>query len=920
MINKTISFAVTFIFIVICATFAGVSSKIHPWVDANTSGGQEAEFFIVLKEKADLSPAFQMSRKIDRGRFVFDTLYQIAQRSQAPLQQLLKSRGIEFRSFYIINAILVKGTRELAEELAARADVDRIEGNPVIHNALPQPGSSFEPETPEVVEWNIDRTNAPDMWALGFTGQGIVVGGGDTGYRWTHNALKSKYRGWDGVTADHDYNWHDSIHSGGGICGADSPEPCDDFFHGTHTMGTALGDDGGTNQIGMAPGAKWIGCRNMDVGVGTPATYMECFEFFLAPYPVGGNPGQGDPALAPDLTTNSWSCPASEGCTIGNELQAAVDAQEAAGIMTVAAAQNSGSSCGTVNDPPAIYASAYAVGSTTMSDALSTFSSRGPADFTGLMKPSIVAPGSSVRSATNTSDSAYTTASGTSMATPNVAGGVALLWSALPTFQNDQVATETLLNDSAKPLPVIVEACGGDYVDGPNNSWGFGLMDVLSAYNCGITPATAPQNLTSMLTVNNDVSLLWDAVTGATSYEIHRGSGVCPGSAFVQIGTSTVASFVDTTVNTNTTYSYKVKALVSFCESGFSNCTDETIPCSYSIVPDNATFTAAGGTGSFDVTTGTGCNWTAVSNDSWIIVTGGGSGSGNGAVDYSVDPNPSSVPRSGTITAADDTFTVDQDGAACVYSMLPTSADYTAAGGNGSFGVTTPDGCAWTPTTGDTWITITSGPGSGNGTVDYSVAVNPDPTPRTGTITVAGQTFTVNQEAAGAPCMFCDDFEDDIPPMNWTFIKGTWTESGGNLIGVPGSKASAIASPAFAGCINCTVQAQMETFGGVGNKVWVLGWYVDKANTMEFLMKQESGKWVLKQRSGKTVVAKQKAISPISVGTVYTVVISFNGTQFDVTLDGNPLFSLTPVAPVSMGTVGFRVKDTTGQFGEIIVN
>ena len=73
--------------------------------------------------------------------------------------------------------------------------------------------------------------------------------------------------------------------------------PCDDKGHGTHTIGTAIGDDGMGNQIGMAPGAKWIGCRNMDQGNGTPARYIECMEFFLAPYPVGGTPAQGDPTL-----------------------------------------------------------------------------------------------------------------------------------------------------------------------------------------------------------------------------------------------------------------------------------------------------------------------------------------------------------------------------------------------------------------------------------------------------------------------------------------------------------------------------------------------------------------------------------------------------------------------------------------------
>ena len=115
------------------------------------------------------------------------------------------------------------------------------------------------------------------------------------------------------------------------------------------------------NQIGMAPGARWIGCRNMDQGNGTPANYLECMEFFLAPYPLNGTPAQGDPDKAPDITTNSWGCPASEGCAPGT-LQQAVEAQRAAGIMMVVAAGNAGPSCSTVDDTPGIYDAVYSVG------------------------------------------------------------------------------------------------------------------------------------------------------------------------------------------------------------------------------------------------------------------------------------------------------------------------------------------------------------------------------------------------------------------------------------------------------------------------------------------------------------------------------------------------------------------------------
>ena len=75
---------------------------------------------------------------------------------------------------------------------------------------------------PNAIEWGVLNVRAPSVWAMGFTGQGMVVGDLDTGQRWTHNALKPKYRGWNGVIADHNFNWHDAIHSGGGSCGPDT--------------------------------------------------------------------------------------------------------------------------------------------------------------------------------------------------------------------------------------------------------------------------------------------------------------------------------------------------------------------------------------------------------------------------------------------------------------------------------------------------------------------------------------------------------------------------------------------------------------------------------------------------------------------------------------------------------------------------
>ncbi|MCC7362172.1 MAG: S8 family serine peptidase [Anaerolineales bacterium] len=459
-------------------------AKIAPWVLAHAPGAP-VEFLVVLAQQADLSGAAALPTKLEKGRYVVAQLRGAAA-GQADVRALLDQRGAPYRPFYVINALWVRGDVALARDLAARADVARIDGNPQLQGDLGRrtSASAAGPAAPAGVEPSLEYVHADDVWAMGYTGQGVVIGAQDTGYQWDHPALINQYRGWDGASADHDYNWHDSIHTDNAECDGDSPAPCDDDAHGTHTLGTALGDDGGANQIGMAPGARWIGCRNMNAGAGTPATYLECFEFFLAPYPVGGDPQDGNPDLAPDVTNNSWSCPASEGCS-ANSLLAAVEAQRAAGIFTVVAAGNSGPSCSTANDPPAIYAAVYTIGAlNTGSDGIASFSGRGPVTSDGSQrpKPDLAAPGTNIRSSLPGGGYSSHSWSGTSMATPHVAGAVALLLSAVPALrgQVDQIAW--LLNETA--VPITSSACGSS--GSPNNTYGYGRLDVLAAVDLAL--------------------------------------------------------------------------------------------------------------------------------------------------------------------------------------------------------------------------------------------------------------------------------------------------------------------------------------------------------------------------------------------------------------------------------------------------
>ena len=467
---------------------------ISPHVLAATENGASASFLVVMGKQADVSRAASLPTKTDKGAFVYETLRQTALRTQASLRAELDRAGIPYRSFYVVNMLEVTGDRDLVLKLAAHSNVARIEANPHISN-LPSPIFDLQspiPKTqyPLTVEWNIQKVNAPAVWAMGYTGQGVVVAGQDTGYQWDHPALKSHYRGWNGVTATHDYNWHDAIHAAAGApCPNDSPAPCDAYGHGTHTMGTMVGDDGAGNQVGMAPGAKWIGCRDMDnQGNGTPASYTECFEFFLAPYPVGGSAiTQGVPSLAPAVVSNSWSCPPSEGCDT-QTLKMVVDNVRAAGIEVVAAAQNAGPGCSTVRDPIGIYDSAFTAGATDSSDVIAGFSSRGPvtSDGSGRRKPDLSAPGVSVRSAYPTDSWGYL--SGTSMATPHVAGLFALIWSAAPELMGNLSATENIITSTAVHLTTSQD-CGDDTPTSmPNNVYGWGRIDALAAIQTLVPP------------------------------------------------------------------------------------------------------------------------------------------------------------------------------------------------------------------------------------------------------------------------------------------------------------------------------------------------------------------------------------------------------------------------------------------------
>lgn len=496
-------------------------NKIDSRLNIYDGTTEKFEFLVQLTSQADVSQSKFLTDKTAKGKLVMEQLRANAQKTQADIVTILNSRGTPYQDFWVVNAIWVYGDFDLVKELAQRSEVKQISENSrmkIMEPITPEPSAENLNKNFEI-SWGILQMNANTVWKRGYTGKGVVVGGQDTGYEWEHESLKSKYRGWDGTNADHNYNWHDAIrefdpkHSlEANPCGLDVDFPCDDHNHGTHTMGTMVG---GTEnlKIGVAPDATWIGCRNMERGWGTPQSYLECFQWFLAPTDLNGeNP---DPSKAPHVINNSWSCPEIEGCNPNNFdiLETAVNHLKSAGIVVVVSAGNAGPNCETISTPAAIFENSFTIGALDENETIADFSSRGlvTVDGSNRMKPNVTAPGVNVKSAIK-GGNMYARYSGTSMAGPHVAGVVALLISADPTLAGDVERIETLIEQSAINRTTTQDCNGADGNSVPNFAYGYGTVDALAALETllGETPIPAnerfsvyPNPTTDLVTFQN---------------------------------------------------------------------------------------------------------------------------------------------------------------------------------------------------------------------------------------------------------------------------------------------------------------------------------------------------------------------------------------------------------------------------------
>lgn len=245
---------------------------------------------------------------------------------------------------------------------------------------------------------------------------------------------------------------------------------------------------------------------------------------------------------------------------------------------------------------------------------------------------------------------------------------------------------------------------------------------------------------TGTVTVTAGTGCTWSAVSNNPSW-----LSVVSNANGTGGGTVSLAATANTSTSARTG---------TFTVAGYAiTVTQAGIACTYGVSTTGISVPASGGTPSVSVTAPNGCSWTASGGPSWLSITSGSSGSGNGTVSLAASPNPGTSARSGTFTVAGYTITVTQAGITCTYGVSTTGLSVPASGGALSVSVTTPSGCSWSASGGTSWLSITSGhSGSGNGTVSVNAAAHTATSSRTATLTVAGQAVTVTQ--AGASCSY----------------------------------------------------------------------------------------------------------------------------------------------------------------------
>jgi serine protease AprX len=387
-----------------------------------------------------------------RARLVRELRAQAETPSYRGVRGLLGTRGgTRIRELWAINALAAELPADLVSELSGRPEVESIRLDATI--AEPPTRTAMSTSMSVTARWNLEAVGAPQLWQLGWTGQGGVVATLDSGVDPLHPDLAPAWRG--GANS-----WFDPY--------GENASPHDVSGHGTQVMGLIVGGDNSGDTIGMAPGASWIAAKIFDnSGVATLSGIHASLQWVLDP---DADSGTDD---APDIVNNSWSLLNSAGdCDL--EFQDDLDALRVAEIVVVFSAGNSGPSPSTSMSPgdnPTVHFATGTVDSTLLVDSSSA---QGPSACTAGYFPHVVAPGVAVETTNLTFGglipNSYLSVDGSSFAAPHVTGAFALLKSAVPDATLDE-------------LEAAVEQTTLDLgVPGPDDQYGAGLIDVPAAY------------------------------------------------------------------------------------------------------------------------------------------------------------------------------------------------------------------------------------------------------------------------------------------------------------------------------------------------------------------------------------------------------------------------------------------------------
>ncbi|MEO0276476.1 MAG: S8 family serine peptidase, partial [candidate division WOR-3 bacterium] len=452
----------------------------------NTGPDEKVAILVHMAEKPD----FEKIKNLPPKEYV-EYIKNFAENSQRDIINYLKtnfSNKIEgLNPYWIFNGFYVKATKDVIEELAKREDVEYIIEDFVIQL------EEVKPADPTILTptWNVTKVKADSCWNAGYTGAGVIIGHMDTGVDINHPALQGKWLS---------PYWYDPING--------QPNPYDDNGHGTHTMGTILGGDGNgpfANDIGVAPGAKFVACKICNSGGSCPSSAIHAGFQQIATWR-----SQGVLIVA---ASNSWGSTA----TTSTEFWQDCINWRNVGIFPVFSIGNSGPSPNTAGTP-GNFPIVIGVGATDANDNIASFSSRGPAPNQApwnqtqywmrpdwnRTKPDISAPGSNVYS--SLPGGSYGNMSGTSMACPHVTGAIAIINqknSALdvPTIYN------LLLDWADKPSQ------GAPY---PNNNYGWGRLNIYQALLHTPTPTMPNVYLESYTLQDAGGNGYWDP--GETAY------------------------------------------------------------------------------------------------------------------------------------------------------------------------------------------------------------------------------------------------------------------------------------------------------------------------------------------------------------------------------------------------------------------